>query len=382
MNPRTSLISTLVFVVCTAVSVAEELTKDHSIMPPENWYQVEVILFSHAGGTNEEEAPNNNELRFPNEIIELIDQEALARAKAQQMKGALIKPKASQPIKNISNLFEFVYPTIVRHDDELHDTDAEASTAEILPSPFYFQQLPPPEPWKAEFENPYELLLPRERDLNDSARGLDRREYNVLFHEAWRFSAEDKDNAKWILINAGEHHLNRNELEGSLRFYKSRFLHFETNLWRTIFMKEGSQEVSQDALKIFELPTVPILEPAQEYISSWRIVPTQNSTNIDPLDIEFSPLTNNNIGAGIVNIVGSNYALEPYDIENLPQKEIVLADLISASSIWPIRHSKRIEEGEIYYLDHPKIGIIVLIKNYLPEPINLPKAEEIAIKDS
>jgi hypothetical protein len=147
-------------------------------------------------------------------------------------------------------------------------------------------------------------------------------------------------------------------------------------------MKEGSQEVSQDALKMFELPTVPILEPAQEYISSWRIVPTQNSTNIDPLDIEFSPLTNNNIGAGIVNIVGSNYALEPYDIENLPQKEIVLVDLISASSIWPIRHSKRIEEGEIYYLDHPKIGIIVLIKSYLPEPINLPKAEDIAIKDS
>jgi hypothetical protein len=41
-------------------------------------------------------------------------------------------------------------------------------------------------------------------------------------------------------------------------------------------------------------------------------------------------------------------------------------------AIWPIKQSKRIQEEEVYYIDHPQMGALVSIKAYEPVPINLP----------
>jgi len=41
-------------------------------------------------------------------------------------------------------------------------------------------------------------------------------------------------------------------------------------------------------------------------------------------------------------------------------------------AIWPIKQSKRIQEEEVYYIDHPQMGALVSIKPYEPVPINLP----------
>mgnify|MGYP001260497347 FL=1 len=46
--------------------------------------------------------------------------------------------------------------------------------------------------------------------------------------------------------------------------------------------------------------------------------------------------------------------------------------------IWPIRQSKRIQEDEVYYIDHPQMGALVTIKSFEPLPINLPSQEELS----
>ena len=46
--------------------------------------------------------------------------------------------------------------------------------------------------------------------------------------------------------------------------------------------------------------------------------------------------------------------------------------------IWPIRQSKRIQEDEVYYIDHPHMGALVTIKSFEPLPINLPPQEELS----
>ena len=51
----------------------------------------------------------------------------------------------------------------------------------------------------------------------------------------------------------------------------------------------------------------------------------------------------------------------------------------SIKEIWPIKQSKRIQEDEVYYIDHPYMGTLVTIKAYKPEPINTPP--QIALKD-
>ena len=45
------------------------------------------------------------------------------------------------------------------------------------------------------------------------------------------------------------------------------------------------------------------------------------------------------------------------------------------SAVWVFNRSKRIDEDEIYYLDHPQMGAIVTIKAYEPELLNPPIVE-------
>ena len=44
-------------------------------------------------------------------------------------------------------------------------------------------------------------------------------------------------------------------------------------------------------------------------------------------------------------------------------------------NLWTIKHSKRIESGKVYYLDHPEIGIIFTAIAYEPIPTNLDEEE-------
>ena len=56
---------------------------------------------------------------------------------------------------------------------------------------------------------------------------------------------------------------------------------------------------------------------------------------------------------------------EKADLNSLPIKEI-----------WPIRQSKRIQEDEVYYIDHPHMGALISIKPYQPIAINLPPEKD------
>jgi hypothetical protein len=105
-------------------------------------------------------------------------------------------------------------------------------------------------------------------------------------------------------------------------------------------------------------------------------------TNDEIVDATKTDSQNNFTVAEIVNLVGSDYVLEPYEFETESIDEQATTETIDAVSIWPISHSKRIEEGEVYYLDHPEIGIMILVKSYLPEPLNLPSNNDFKADDS
>ena len=59
----------------SAVTVAEENSEDsqQQISPPENWYQVEVILFTQQGDAGNEAPPADYQLAFPTSWQKLID---------------------------------------------------------------------------------------------------------------------------------------------------------------------------------------------------------------------------------------------------------------------------------------------------------------------
>ena len=292
-----TLLATMLMLL-SVFATGQQPDSDEEVIPPQNWYQVEVILFTQEGNVGEEVPPLDYDLNFPDDVLELIDVEALAQQQKLAIVGALLPetPEISlieaSPFVGFIPLIEMQDPAISPITDNLADSiivetqalsDLLVSTDSLV------------EPYVPEYEDPFEMLAIDQRDLNDSARVLARRDYNVIFHQAWRFVADENSNDPWILVHAGQKVGNRAEVEGSLRFYKSRFLHFETNLWRLKLANENSEEQTSLA----KLPDVPQMD-SDDTTLAWRLIPisTKNkeveATESTDLDLNTDVLTPEN----------------------------------------------------------------------------------------
>ena len=221
-----------------------------------------------------------------------------------------------------------------------------------------------------EFENVYENLESRQRNLNDTARSLNRRGFKVLLHEAWRFIAENPKEQNWVNIQAGEELEGRSEIEGSVRFYKSRFLHFEADLWKLKFLSASNFNDSVN----FDLPKKPTKN--KETRIHWKLSKISGTSefNADSLNneasMEDSQKATEISSHEFVSLDGTEYSI--YQYEPIPLIKITEpATRLMLENLWTIKHSKRIESGKVYYLDHPEIGIIFTAIAYEPIPTNL-----------
>ncbi len=209
---------------------SQEVNDETLIVPPENWYQVEVILFTQDANTSGELPPKEYQLNFPDNLVELVDTKARADEEALAIEGALMPDIDELPLQDYFPFAELI-PLIEMQDPAddsvIFDTEMPLN---IDSSEDWLDTLTPPlEAYVPEYEKPFELLNSSERNLNDSARMLGRRSYNVIFHEAWRFVADENSQDPWLIVSSGKKVDDRAEIEGGLRFYKARFLHFETN---------------------------------------------------------------------------------------------------------------------------------------------------------
>ena len=361
-------------------AAGQQSDSDKEIIPPQNWYQVEVILFTQEGNVGEEVPPLDYDLSFPDDILELIDVEALAEQQKLAIVGALL-PETPEISLIEASPFEGFIPLIEMQDPAISPITDNLADSIIGEAPALSDLLvtvdTSVEPYVPEYEDPFEMLAIDQRDLNDSARVLSRRDYNVIFHQAWRFVADENSNDPWILVHAGQKVGNRAEVEGSLRFYKSRFLHFETNLWRLKLANENSVEQTSLA----KLPDVPQMD-SDDTTLAWRLIPisTENeeveateSTDLDLNTEELTPeselFTELESASQTLDKSHSGYTLVSFDpreadMEGQEQLEIPVTE------VWSIAQSKRIEEQSVYYLDHPELGIMLTIKSYEPQPTN------------
>lgn len=370
----------------------------------ENWYQVEVILFDQQSITGTESAPKDLDIGFPNNWLELSDQypnsgimrrplfDSSSTASISQPEnnnltarlsvllgtnqyqfhnynhGSTLVPEASIPYQNSQSESPNV-PELTQFDDlDIVDETDEftAATGKIGFVPVY--------------EQPYQILSKKFRDLNDTARALKRRKYSVRFHEAWRFQIDSKEKSPWVIVKTEQELANRQIIEGSLRFYKSRYLHFETNLWRINFLPSQNMEIvlpeiPQQALNSEQKALLKALKFSNKLST---IVPNTSISN------DQSVTERGDIPQGVEALL-ENYNLNSV-IALLDSNPEVTEQLVNSDSnhhypikeIWPIRQSKRIQEDEVYYIDHPQMGALVTIKSFEPLPINLPPQEELS----
>ncbi len=391
------------FLSLSSIAQETENGTEIDITPPENWYQVEMILFTQEGNTQGELPPEQLELSFPKNLKELVDAEELATKIANAIEGAMLPqpdsdeaneieqiPQAvvEDPIFGINSVQPISGPDAINQNTHSVDDALSSSPPEV--SEEYFV---------AEYENTLTTLAKEFRDLNDSARLLRRRNYNVIFHEAWRFIAQENEKQPWLLFNADGNPHSHGEVEGSVRFYKSRFLHFQADIWRVKF----SDDPEFDGLKI-DLPQQPLIDPPEGTPDAWRLVPAQRDQSNEDISTSMTPIPQlsesenllplvNHSDAGdtddrneaestpsaneVVDISASEYQLESYD-PRIEEREVSNKNRITPpiQELWPIKMAKRLEEGRVYYLDHPEVGVMVTIKRYQPQPINLPTIDQ------
>jgi len=157
-------------------------------------------------------------------------------------------------------------------------------------------------------------LLPRQqRELANAARRINRQaDFRPLFHGVWRQQLESRDRAQSLVINGGDRFGSHFELEGTVTVAVDRYLHVETDLWLSIFSNSGG-------LKTFPRHRLPPRPPS-----------------IDGQSDE---------AATVDARLDQHYTIE--DIAVMRQK-------------------RRMRSGELHYIDHPSMALLVQITPYEP----------------
>ena len=173
-------------------------------------------------------------------------------------------------------------------------------------------------------------LEPEQMQLNAIAARISRQRYfRPLFHKAWRQPVADRDESSSILIRGGDQYDDHYELEGSINLSVERYLHIKTDLWLSTFVSAAGIE---DTLWPV-LPRLPIASAA-EYVEE------------DPLQRANSAL------------------LSTFDA-NSPYLNFSHRDYIVDRTV-ALRQSRRMRSGELHYIDHPLLGLLVKVTPYDP----------------
>ena len=193
----------------------------------------------------------------------------------------------------------------------------------------------------------FTILPSSQQALRNKAAAIQRSSrYQILFHEAWNQQMTDQANALPIVLDRSGDGGAWPELQGTIKLYVARYLYLETNLWlntRGEYL-QGSWRMPAPPLGpsslIFEAPE-PELELELEQ-------PQRETITADPaIDLE-----SQRVPSTLITITKRAETLEP---------------------IYPFRHAvrlhqtRRMRSGEVHYIDHPMLGVIVKITP-LPDP--------------
>lgn len=287
-----------------------------------DWYQVEVIIFAQSQGEAGEIWRPDLELDYPREWLQLLSPAALA----EQLSEAET-PELGDDGWQLEG-FESG-ENGERGESGLPDTMASK------PAPPSSDPLAVPtmevEPFAALEDHRSLLLLPPEEwTLRDQARRLSRSsDQRILFHGAWlQPLAENRDEPS-ILISGGEQYDEHRELEGSIKLYRRTYLHIETDLWLASFAPNFGQEGQP-----------------------WPALPFP--PNRPPELGDFIP----------IDSAGSSLWQQLNDTSSNDEYAAILASPYVVNKLVTLQQRRRMRSTELHYVDHPLMGLLVVIRPY------------------
>lgn len=163
------------------------------------------------------------------------------------------------------------------------------------------------------------LLDSRYIELGDAAQKIRTAgRHRLLSHQAWLQKFASPNKALPIAIQAGRSIHGYDEISGTITLSKNRYLHLESNLWRSVFTND------KDEAADVRLPKI-----------SAELNYQSDDENTEEYD-DFQQL------------------LEQETDEQQPWVKIVSS----------MKQKRRIRSQEIHFLDHPLFGIIIQIRPY------------------
>lgn len=180
--------------------------------------------------------------------------------------------------------------------------------------------------------SPFILLASSERELYDKAAYMQRTgRYRILFHETWVQAMEGESSALPIIIDRSGDNEEWPQLQGSVKFFLSRYLHLETNLW----LNTPGQYLPQD----WQMPAAP-LGPK----SVTTVYPPEPELEPEPMESDYFIATEGDsledMGQELLEPEGPVY----------PWRHAVL-----------LRQKRKMRSNEVHYIDHPMLGVVAKI---------------------
>ncbi|PCI78200.1 MAG: hypothetical protein COB20_06885 [SAR86 cluster bacterium] len=307
--PRASLLSYLLL-----LALLLSISDSAQAQTAQRWYQIEVSIFSNESFTDRDEEfwqLERNKLSYPDPLRRL-----------NQLSDLLI---TDQMIAD--TLAESTERDSLSVEESPIGLDAEALTAMQRAERLAEILATGPQPARAEGEfklfdflrDPYVQLSPQDSDFQQTNRALERSaEHRLLFHGLWRESLADPGGAIPLYVQGGLRYDDQHELQGTitLRFNENRDrIVIDSNLWLTEF--SASADLDSD----WPLPAIP-----------------------EAIKTDLDSLTR--------------------DEQSLP---------VGINRVFHMQQSREMRSTEFHYIDHPAMGIVILVVPYDIPPLPLPE---------
>ncbi len=160
------------------------------------------------------------------------------------------------------------------------------------------------------------------------------------------------------------------QLDGNIRIYVERYLHLETDLFLRI---EGKEELELSALET-SLAADRLISSLQDDLNSTldfdKPAPSQEPTifSNEATTRDFPSLNTSSLNKNLAY----NWQLDENFLSGDSHDSIVVQDVLNDYSM---QQSRRLRSNELHYIDHPLFGMLIHIRPYDPNKIDVDTSE-------
>ena len=359
--------STLVLALVTGWSQAQEGAEDEA-RDDANWYRVELLIFANNSieAIQSERWPLLPELAYPDSVQEL--EEGPAQVAADRTLELVPLEQQLPPASELDLFWEYSKEELLQQYRIKQDYRRPAIELEPL--------------FKLEVPTPYRPLDRSALEFSSQARSIDRNsELELLLHTAWLQPMRAREQSTPLLLDGLPQSGDYPRLQGSVLLYSARYLHLETRLWlntdgayldtnwrmpapppplqdETLQVSEFVVELPTDWLQLLQVPELSI-EPGTEMSEQLRAEqmeqPGQPINTLGPIspdtDSAQSPMAE----------TGPAWTREQV-LDSLDEPEYNYRHAVL------LEQRRRMRSGELHYIDHPMLGLVIRVSRYEFEP--------------